>query len=380
MITKQISIQNYDQLHEISKLKEISPDLILVFGSPDWFTEEIKLVDSLKTNFPNAIRVGCSTAGEISGSGVSNQSLVVTAVHFKNIKMQIESVDIATMKDSEIAGQMLAKKFDPSIQAFMVFSPGVDINGSALIQGLRSVLSSDIPITGGLAGDNAKFEKTYTLYQERISSRQIVGLAFKGTHLGFYHGSFGGWQSFGPARKVTKCEDNILFELDGEPALQVYKNYLGDHAARLPASGLLFPFAILNEDLSESGMIRTILGIDEAKGSLILAGDVALSSKLKLMHASTDKLVEGAEQAAELAINGNSTPSAGLILLVSCIGRKIVMGDRIDEETEAVLQVFPQGSVQVGFYSYGEISPLSGTTNCQLHNQTMTVTYLTEIE
>jgi len=378
MKTAQTTIENFDEISTLKNLNEIKPDLIIVFGSPKWFSDLNRLPNVLKDYFPQAIRVGCSSAGEIASGRVLNDSLVVTAIKFANVKLHVHSTDAQDMKQSSDAGKSLAKLFPPEINAFMVFSPGVEINGSALIDGLRSVLPPGIPITGGLAGDNAKFEKTYTLCNDTISSRQIVGLALSGAQLGFYHGSFGGWQSFGPGRVVTKCEGNLLLELDGSPALEIYKKYLGEHSAGLPASGLLFPFAILNEDMSESGMIRTILGIDENRGSLILAGDVKIGSRLKLMHASTDKLVDGAEKAAEIALEMGSEKNDGLVLLVSCIGRKIVLGDRVEEETEAVMNVFPKNCTQAGFYSYGEISPISGTTDCQLHNQTMTVTYLTE--
>ena len=200
----------------------------------------------------------------------------------------------------------------------------------------------------------------------------------RGEQLVFAHGSFGGWSPFGPARKVTRCANNVLFELDGESALEVYKRYLGEHAKGLPASGLLFPFAMLGKDHSEVGLIRTILGVDEANGSLTLAGDIDPEGYLRLMHASTDALVEGAEAAAEAAQAMRGNAGEGLALLVSCVGRKLVMGGRVDEEVEAVGDVFGQGATLAGFYSYGEISPFSPSVDCKLHNQTMTITYLSE--
>jgi hypothetical protein len=141
---------------------------------------------------------------------------------------------------------------------------------------------------------------------------------------------------------------------------------------------LLFPFAMLGSDHNEVGIIRTILGVDEAAGSLTLAGDIDPNGYLKLMHASTDALVDGAEAAAQAAYDMQKSDGQGLALLVSCVGRKLVMGGRVDEEVEAVADVFGQGSTIAGFYSYGEISPFSRSVDCKLHNQTMTITYISE--
>ena len=199
-----------------------------------------------------------------------------------------------------------------------------------------------------------------------------------GDALRFGHGSFGGWEAFGPARKVSRCEGNVLYELDDEPALEIYKRYLGEHAKGLPASGLLFPFAMLGQDHDALGLIRTILGVDEASGSLTLAGEINANGYLKLMHASTDKLVDGAEAAAEAAAAMTGQTQEQLAILVSCVGRKLVMGHRVDEEVEAVADVLGSHAVLTGFYSYGEISPCTPGGPCKLHNQTMTITTLRE--
>jgi hypothetical protein len=243
---------------------------------------------------------------------------------------------------------------------------------------MTEVLGAHVPITGGLAGDGGDFVRTWVLDDNGVSSRRIVCIGLYGAGLLFSHGSFGGWSPFGPARKVTRSDHNILYELDGESALAVYKRYLGEHAKGLPASGLLFPFAMLGKDHSELGLIRTILGVNEADGSLTLAGEIDTDGYLKLMHASTDALVGGAETAAEAARDMQATQGEGLALLVSCVGRKLVMGGRVDEEVEAVADVFGPGTALAGFYSYGEISPFGKATGCKLHNQTMTIAYMSE--
>ena len=359
-----------------SDLVQIQPNLILAFGSVAALQGAAAV---LAQAFPTAHRAGCSTAGEISAEGVADGTLVVTALHFERSQLVQVNTVLADMEDSFAAGKRLATGLPlDGLKAILIFGQGVQINGSAVLSGMTEVVGTQVPITGGLAGDGGAFAQTWVLDDKGVSSDRLTCVGLYGDSLEFSHGSFGGWSPFGPARKVTRCDNNVLFELDGEPALAVYKRYLGDHAKDLPASGLLFPFAMLGSDHSEMGLIRTILGVDEAAGSLTLAGDIDPDGYLRLMHASTDALVDGAEAAAEAAKAMQANPTPGLALLVSCVGRKLVMGGRVDEEVEAVGDVFGQGATLAGFYSYGEISPFTRAVECKLHNQTMTITYIAE--
>jgi hypothetical protein len=377
MLVRQ-SVSNRLDSTVLNALTEIDPNLVLVFAAPRFFTDA-DFGKQLSAAFPGARRVALSTAGEISSQGVSEDSAVISAIRFERSTFKIAATDITGMADSAGSGQRLAQQLQaPDLKAVILLSQGVSVNGSELIEGVVSVLGKGIPLTGGLAGDNGAFTQTWALLDDVVSDKMMLAIGFYGDAVTFAHGCFGGWQSFGPARRATKAVGNVLYELDGEPALEIYKRYLGEYAAGLPASGLLFPFAILSDDRQESGLIRTLLGINEADGSLTLAGDIPVDGYLKLMHASTEALVDGAEAAAEAAKSMLETEGGGLALLVSCIGRKLVMGDRVDEEVEAVGAVFGQQCALTGFYSNGEISPFIESTECKLHNQTMTITYLSE--
>jgi len=378
MKIRQVTLQGKFPAADLADLAAIAPQLVFVFGSVSPFTAS-GLHERLKQGLPAAALVGCTTAGEIGDGGVTDGKLVLSALHFDHPDFKVVVTTLGGMDDSAAAGARLARQLaGDGLHDVLVLGQGVDINGSALIEGFQQVLPSNVVLSGGLAGDGGAFTQTFTLSDAGISDRQLVAIGFFGAHTRVSHGSFHGWQPFGPARKVTRSAGNVLYELDSEPALDVYKRYLGEYAKDLPGSGLLFPFEMLGEDHGTVGLIRTILAIDEAAGSLILAGDIIEHGYLKLMHASTDSLVDGAQTAAERCLDTAATSGESLALLVSCVGRKLVMGGRVDEEVEAVADVFGKKAHVTGFYSNGEISPLPNGLDCRLHNQTMTITHLSE--
>ncbi|QLI81447.1 FIST C-terminal domain-containing protein [Chitinibacter fontanus] len=371
-------IRNINELHPaLSHFNGLVPDWVLVFSGISLLENPV-FYAQLRQAFPDSVLLGCSTAGEISGKGVEDASALITTINWSFGKPTLASTQLANMEDSEAAGLRLGQQLAGlELAGVLVLGQGVNINGSALITGLVSQLGSQLPIIGGLAGDGGAFKQTCVLNNEGVSEQTVVALGLPaGIKVG--HGSYGGWKPFGPARKVTRCVGNVLYELDGESALDIYKRYLGDYAAQLPSSGLLFPFEMLGQDHSEMGLVRTILGVDEAAGSLILAGDIVQDGYLRLMHASNDALIDGAEVAANHAHAMLADTDSSLAILVSCVGRKLVMGGRVEEEVEAVADVLGQGATLTGFYSYGEISPFVNSTDCKLHNQTMTISVLRE--
>ena len=362
------------------RLAEFEPHLVLVFGSSLHFKNP-GLGPILKKAFPGSSLLGCSTAGEIVREGALDGQLVLTALRFREPAIRCASVPLPSMEDSRTAGRSLGERLAAehpagALHGVLLLGPGVQINGSAVIEGLTEAVGPQVPVCGALAGDDGHFVRTFTLCEDRISDREIVAVGFYGNGIELRTSSAGGWIPFGPVRRITRARDNVLYELDGESALEVYRRYLGPWAKDLPASGLLFPISLLETEAHESGLIRTLLGIHEPSGSLILAGDVPEGTLAQLMHADTRSLVEGAETAARAAMDGGRP--ADLALLFSCVGRKLVMGGRVDEEVDAVVRSFEGAPIVAGFYSYGEIGPYRNRLECKLHNQTMTVTLVRE--
>lgn len=377
MFVRQQVVTDPAQL-DAAGLAAFAPQLVLVFASVA-HCRDPQCFPRLQAVFPGVPIAGCSTAGEISQQGVGDGASIVTAVRFEHTTVRVTSTEVAGLRDSFDAGRRLGADLPAEgLRHALVFGPGVDVNGSGLISGLRSVLAAGVTVSGGLAADGGRFEQTFTVTPSGPDPRAVVAVGLYGERLVLGHGSFHGWAPFGPLRTVTRAEGNVLYELDGEPALSVYKKYLGEYARDLPGSGLLFPFEMVDVE-GERGLIRTILGIDEDKGVVVLAGDVRQGGHVRLMHATTDSLVDGAQAAAESA-RARLSGAVGdrLALLVSCVGRKLVMGARVDEEVEAVAAELGKGCTLAGYYSNGEISPLFDGQDCRLHNQTMTITHLAE--
>lgn len=353
----------------------LAPQLVLYFGQ----AELLKAAESeLRADYPDARLVGCSTAGEICCTTVYENSVIATAIEFEHTAVRIAHRALPAAAASETVGRGIACDLAaPDLAHVFVLAPGLDVNGSDLALGLRAGLPPDIAVTGGLAGDGERFGRTSVRLDGVEDDQGVVAIGFYGRRLHVGCGSMGGWDQFGPDRLVTRAEGNILYELDGGSALELYRTYLGPYAAHLPASGLLFPLSIRDAD-GGPGVVRTILGIDERAGSVIFAGDLPQGSYVRLMKANVDRLIDGAHGAAAASSRGLAGSAADLALLISCVGRRLVLRQRVEEEVESVRDVLGPATIMSGFYSYGEIAPARADVACELHNQTMTITTFVE--
>jgi len=355
---------------------ETSVDLVMAFGSRAVLEDSTKF-DEIRAQYPKAHILMGSTSGEILEDLVYDDSLVVTAIDFEKTELVAAAMDIKDAADSYQAGVNLASKLSgKGLCHVFLLSDGLHVNGSEIVKGLNSALDKEVPCTGGLAGDAANFQKTLVGLNQAPKENQIVAIGFYGDSLEIGYGSVGGWDNFGAERLVTRSEGNVLYELDGQSALDLYKMYLGDKAAELPGSALLFPLGLKFDEDSDT-IVRTVLAVDEQKKSMTFAGDIPEGCYVRLMKANFDRLIEGANLAAEYSTQRGGEASDKLAVLVSCVGRKLILGQRIDEEVEAVKNVLGDGATITGFYSYGEISPVE-SSRCELHNQTMTITTFAE--
>ena len=350
--------------------------LVIAFAAP-MFHDRPELFAELRAAYGQSTLIGCSTSGEIDQTRVRDESVMVAVVRFGATRVKCAATKLADASESFDAGARIADELNAAdMRAVLVLSDGLHVNGSELVRGINSRLSENIVVTGGLAGDGDRFGRTWVMANGKVDTNGVVAVGLYGEHVTVGHGSKGGWDTFGPERVVTKSEGNVLYELDGKPALALYKEYLGERAAGLPGSALLFPLALRASTEEQNSVVRTVLAVDEATSSMTFAGDIPTGHYAKLMRANFDRLIFGA-QAAGGAAAMKEHRSPALSIAISCVGRRLVLGERTEEETEATLETLPEGTQQIGFYSYGEISP-HATGRCDLHNQTMTLTVLSE--
>jgi hypothetical protein len=349
--------------------------MVVAFAAPS-FRERADLLAELAAAFPASAVIGCSTSGEIDQTSIRDESITVAVARFHATRVRQAYTYLESAAASFDAGAKIANElFAPDLRAVLVLSEGLHVNGSELVRGINERLPAHVVVTGGLAGDGDRFGRTWVFARGKAEPDRVVAIGLYGERLRVSHGTRGGWDTFGPERVVTKSSGNVLYTLDDRPALALYKEYLGDRAAGLPGSALLFPLALRPSMDEANSVVRTVLSVDEATSSMTFAGDIPTGSYAKLMRANFDRLILGAQAAGADAVSEHRSPA--LSIAISCVGRRLVLGERAEEETEATLEKLPAGTAQVGFYSYGEISP-HASGRCDLHNQTMTLTVLSE--
>lgn len=365
--------ENNWKIHPMSRLtNEAKAQLVLCFASKSKM-QTGNMYTSIKSKFTAAEIAMCSTSGEIYQDNVLDNSLVALAIQFEKTIINTHSVNIKDYNNSYAAAIGLAKKIsNENLTYILLLSDGSLVNGSELVKGVATQVDKKVLITGGLAGDDANFKSTLIGLNEQPKEGEIIAIAFYGNNLTVTHGSQGGWDIFGLEKSVTNSSGNVLIELEEQNALELYKKYLGEESKNLPASALLFPLSVIIPG-TKKPVVRTILSINEEDKSMTFAGDIPVGSKVRFMKANFEKLAMAASEAAkQTTIYHNDVPEFSL--LFSCVGRKLILDSKTDEEVKAVSKTFDHKTILAGFYSYGEISPFNEGGNCQLHNQTMTIT------
>lgn len=356
-------------------------NLVFFFGARDALASGERYAE-LRAMYPNAHILGCSTGGQIRNNDIVDEEIAAAAIRFDATSLRVAREPAPTPEQSRACGAAIGRALaGENLVGIFVLSDGLNVNGSELVAGIVGEVGKHVSVTGGLAGDGAEFRETLVGADCAPCKKVVAGVGFYGKAIRIGHGCAGGWDEFGPRRRITRSRGNVLFEFDGEPALDLYERYLGEDEARgLPGSGLLFPLRIFDPERPSHDIVRTILAVDHAARSMTFAGDVPEGWTAQLMRGNFDRLAAGAAMAAREAVDGIGKAGNGdqLAILVSCIGRRLLMGQHTADELEAASAEFGPRVPQLGFYSFGEISPHRVSGVCEMHNQTMTVTTIAE--
>lgn len=356
--------------------------LVLYFGSRAQLSGGEKHEELLRA-FPGAVVCGCSTGGQIVGDAVVDDEVVAMGFAFERTGIRLASEDLADPAGSHACGEALGRTLarDAGLAGVFVLADGLNVNGNELVAGLLATLGDEIPITGGMACDGTTFEHTLIGAGGPPRSNVVAAIGFYGPAFRMGYGIGAGWQVFGPRRRVTRSVGNRVYDVDGAPILELYRRYLGDDDfAGLPTTGLRFPLQIHRAEAPDKTVVRAVLGVDHADGSMYFGGDIQVGSVVQLMRGTFGRLTEAAAAAArqvECFVEPDD-PRAAAAILVSCIGRRILMGSNIEDEVAAVTEELTDEMPRIGFYSLGEISPYPGTRCAALHNETMTIVTFAE--
>jgi len=354
-------------------------DVILCFGGRTVF-ENMDKFDTLRKNNPKAEIVYSSTAGEIFDIDVFDNSVSVILMKFDHTPIKTVKRSIKNYKNSEEVGKAIIEELNaPDLNHVFILSDGQLVNGSDLLTGVRGIKNENTIVTGGLAGDGYQFDKALVGLNGQPEEGDVVAIGYYGDRLKVGFGCRAGWDTMTTDRLVTKSEKNVLYEVDGQSALSLYKNYLGDVASELPGSALYYPLSLSSKSNQEKPVIRTILGINEEDQSMTFAGNIPQGYNVKLMKHNPDRLISEAGLASQRAISTFGSKKPDLALIISCVGRKIVLGQHVDEEVEEAKNILGNDSIISGFYSYGEIGPKNNGVDCDLHNQTIAITTYLEM-
>ncbi len=378
MVSSTFSYKNGQWINQSSSIDSQSVSILLVFADRALLENE-NLTAGLKKMHPEARLIFCSTAGEIYQREVEAETAVCVALSFDSTPFHLAAGNIKSHKNSFDLGKNIATQLPSSdLRYILVIADGNKINGDELLSGIQENMDPGVTISGGMAGDGVLFQKTLVGLDNDMQEGNVVLMGLYGNKIRVGTGFKGGWDVYGPERVITKSNGNILHEIDGENALDLYKKYLGKYAEELPSSALFFPISI-KSDKDDFFIVRTILSVDEKNKTMTFAGNLPQGSVVRFMKSNFDRLIHAASGAGEDAMKDLDQPKADLALLVSCVGRKLVLANRTEEEVEAAVENFSKGTTVAGFFSYGEIAPMKNSQKSHLHNQTMSVTTFTEL-
>jgi hypothetical protein len=354
--------------------------LVMYFGDRNALREAERYAE-LCAAYPAAHIIGCSATHTIAGDALGESGIVAVALGFARTPIRITRYQVTEIAGSRAAGEAIGKALAaPDLTGVFTFADGLRVDGSSFIAGLDAAIGPSPLIVGGMASDAHEYAEALVGADCAPQSGMTAAVGLYGDAIRFASGLASGWDAFGPRRRITRSEGNVLYSLDDKPPLDLYVRYLGDETFAGPSRRVIFPLMISPPEHPDRTLIRAPLAVDQGPAWMTFAGHMPEGWIARLMRGNADRLILGAGDAARQACLDEPQPGQEdrFALIVSCAGRYQLMGQRTVEEIEMVGAELGSRTKRIGFYSYGEIAPARHLGPSELHNQTMIVTSISE--
>ncbi|MEO6403898.1 MAG: FIST N-terminal domain-containing protein [Ferruginibacter sp.] len=322
---------------------------------------------------------GASTSGEFIDGEIEGGGCVILLLDMKLENFRIKFSETGTETTFENAVQLGIKgKETFTNPAFIIASGWLSQDGEQIIEGITKGFGSDVPIFGGMAGDDLKLEGPVVFTNKNSSDKGLLGLIIDEDKVEINGIATCGWKAIGTTKTITKSEGNIVYTIDDKPALDMIVKYLGididfDSGKEIVTQiGAYYPLQMERENVAP--VMRTAMFANRQDRSLICAGNVPQGSKVRFsLPPDFDAIEKVVEECNEL--KNEKQQQADALIMFSCISRHLSFGILIKEEIEQVRQVWD--APMVGFFSYGEYGK-SKTGKHEFHNNTCCVVALKE--
>ncbi len=333
--------------------------------------------NKIQSLFPTSDLVGFSTSGHYISNEIEDDNIVYAALKFESSSVKVQTYNISDFSNSGELGEGIAKNIEElsKVKGIGIISDGGQVNGTELMTGLSMNLDNKIPIFGGMAGDQARFEATMTGLNEMPSHGNVIVISFIGEKLNISTAHDDGWSSMGMEFTITSSEGNILNTADNKNIYDMLHELLEpENEDEFNRNTLFYPFSLTTDD--GVSVIRTPIKVNHKEKTLVYAGDMPQGAKITLMKSNTMDLLDSAMHATTATKNEDKLES--FLFAISCVGRRVVLGDMASEEYEEISNIYDKAKI-LGFYSYGEFTRSAGDDSyCKMHNQTFTLASISE--
>ena len=358
----------------IEQMEGEAPDFLLLFATVGHDLK--KLIQGIHSIAGDTPLCGCSGAGSITNLGCDEGTHSFALMGLKSEQVHFHPFIVPGLSDNpEEVGQKIAKKINSAgiteadKKLLFLFPDGLTINADKLFQGINSVLDYSIDFVGGTASNDFHFSKTYQFCDQEILTDAVSGVLVVGEFhyvIGISHGC----KAIGNYRTITKAQDNIVYEMDEQPALELLKSFIGESRfSDIVQVNLLGLGQPLEENSnSEDLLARAIMGFDEEQGSIQLGAQLPVGSVVRFTRRDKAKVKRSTQTVAKQVIANLQSPKDATYFYFNCVGRGSYLFGDSDVDIQSLLEILGEDKNLIGFFTLGEVAPTKGEN--YFHNYT----------